>query len=95
MDDLRQNPKIFWNLIYYFKKISLPLEFMVPYADQELLKDLTRDISVHNSKSALKEFILQNGTDWLFVKRPRRSSSNVSRSHKSETKSNNADLASS
>jgi len=39
LDALRQNKKLYWNLIYYFSKLGLPLQFLIPYVPKNLLKD--------------------------------------------------------
>ena len=51
--DLRQNKKLYWNLIYYFSKLGLPLQFLIPYVPKDLLLDQASSIEVLNHATLL------------------------------------------
>ena len=56
---LRENKKLYWNLIYYFSKLGLPLQFLIPYVPKDLLKDCASSIEVLNHATLLEKVRLE------------------------------------
>lgn len=53
LESLRLNKRLYWNLIYYFSKLGLPLQFLIPYVPKDLLKDSASQIEVLNHATLL------------------------------------------
>ena len=64
LDELRENRNLFWNLIYYFSATNIPLEFIVPYKDSALLKQLPEMLEIQ-SKQLLVENTRRYGLSYL------------------------------
>ena len=48
LESLRQNSKLYWNLIYYFSVTGLPLELIIPYEPKDLNQDPINVFDVKN-----------------------------------------------
>jgi len=67
LNTLRQNPHLFWNLVYYFSETKIPLEFLLPYRDSALFKLLPEMIDSSNplSKQVCMENTRRHGLYYL------------------------------
>ena len=58
LNSLRQNPHLFWNLIYYFSETKIPFEFLIPYRDSALVKLLAEMLEPVTGQS--RQLCLEN-----------------------------------
>ena len=55
LQKLRENKKIYWNLIYYFSRNGLPYEFLIPYQSRELFEYTTKEFDLRSKMTLLQQ----------------------------------------